>query len=35
MIYHHQLKATNPLSLQIFDPKHKLEKPVHFRNQTH
>ena len=34
MIYHHQLKAENPLSLQIFDLKHKLEKPTHFHNQT-
>ena len=27
MIYHHQLKAINPLSFQILDLKYKLEKP--------
>ena len=30
MIYHHQLEATSPLSLQIFDLRRKLEKPTLF-----
>ena len=34
-IYHHQLKATTPFSLQIFYLKRTLEKPTHFHNETH
>ena len=35
MYHHHQLKAINSLSLQIFDLKCKLKKPTHFHNPTH
>ena len=34
VIYNHQLKATNRLSLQIFSLKHKFEKPTHLHNHV-